>query len=70
MELRYCQKLVPGNGAKNLTGPQVHDYVGFSIKSVVSTETNLTSTKVRCYCVYLRRDENILEFMRNKIVFN
>jgi hypothetical protein len=53
-----------------MTGPQVYGYVGFSIKSIVSTETNLTSTEVRCYCVYLRRDENILEFSRNKKNFN
>ena len=53
-----------------LTGPQVYGYVDFSIKSIVSTETNLTITEVRYYCVYLRRSQNSLEFAQNKIGFN
>jgi hypothetical protein len=40
----------------HLTGPQVYDYVGFSIKSIVSTETNLTSTASCCFYVYLRQN--------------
>lgn len=50
-----------------LTGPQVHDYVGFSIKGIVSTEANLTTTEVHRYCVYLRQNQNILEFARKKM---
>jgi hypothetical protein len=47
-----------------VTGPQVYGYVGFSIKSIVSTETNLTSTASCRFYVYLRRNSKQLGFER------
>ena len=45
---------------KWVTGPQVYSYVDFSIKIIVSTETNLTSTASCCFYVYLRRNSKQL----------
>lgn len=48
----------------------MYGYISYSIKSIVSTETNLTITDIRCYYVYLRQNQNGLEFTQNKIGSN